>query len=89
MAEFAGDDLSGSHFERVDLTGAEFRSVGLSHARLRGVDMTGVAMRGVELVDARIDGEIHGLVNRSWSGQAGPPIVGDIPDPALRCRDAT
>jgi len=52
MAEFTGDDLSGSHFERVDLTGAEFR----------GVDMTGVAMRGVELVDARIDGEIHNLL---------------------------
>jgi len=62
MAEFTGDDLSGSHFERVDLTGAEFRAVDLSHARLRGVDMTGVAMRGVELVDARIDGEIHNLL---------------------------
>jgi uncharacterized protein YjbI with pentapeptide repeats len=62
MAEFTGDDLSGSHFERVDLTGAEFRAVDLSHARLRGVDMTGVAMRGVELVDARIDGEIHKLL---------------------------
>lgn len=62
MAEFTGDDLSGSRFERVDLTGAEFRAVDLSHARLRGVDMTGVAMRGVELVDARIDGEIHHLL---------------------------
>jgi uncharacterized protein YjbI with pentapeptide repeats len=62
MAAFTGDDLSGSHFERVDLTGAEFRAVDLSHARLRGVDMTGVAMRGVELVDARIDGEIHNLL---------------------------
>jgi hypothetical protein len=62
MAEFTGDDLSGSHFERVDLTGAEFRAVDLSHARLRGVDLTGVAMRGVELVDARIDGEIHNLL---------------------------
>jgi uncharacterized protein YjbI with pentapeptide repeats len=62
MAEFTGDDLSGSHFERVDLTGAEFRAVDLSHARLRGVDMTGVALRGVELVDARIDGEIQNLL---------------------------
>ena len=62
MAEFTGDDLSGSHFERVDLTGAEFRAVDLSHALLRGVDMTGVAMSGVELVDARIDGEIHNLL---------------------------
>jgi DinB superfamily/Pentapeptide repeats (8 copies) len=62
MAEFMGDDLSGSHFERVNLIGAEFRAADLSQARLRGVDMTGVAMRGVELVDARIDGEIQNLL---------------------------
>jgi uncharacterized damage-inducible protein DinB len=62
MPQFTGDDLSGSHFERVDLTRAEFRAVDLSHARLLGVDMTGVVMRGVELVDARIDGEIRKLV---------------------------
>jgi hypothetical protein len=62
VAEFAGDDLSGSHFERVDLTGAQFRAVDLSHAWLRGVNLTGVTMRGVELVDARIDGEIHNLL---------------------------
>ena len=62
VAEFTGDDLSGSRFERVDLTGAQFRAVDLSHARLRGVNMTGVVMRGVELVDARIDGDIHDLV---------------------------
>jgi DinB superfamily/Pentapeptide repeats (8 copies) len=62
MAEFTGDDLTGSHFERVDLTGADFRAVDLSQARLRGVDMTGVVMRGVELVDAQIDGEIHNLL---------------------------
>ena len=62
MAEFSGDDLSGSRFERVDLTGAQFRAVDLSRAQLRGVDLTGVTMRGVELVDARIDGEIHHLV---------------------------
>jgi uncharacterized protein YjbI with pentapeptide repeats len=62
MAEFNGDDLSGSHFEWVDLTGAEFRAVDLSKSRLRGVDMRGVVMRGVELVDARIDGEIDNLL---------------------------
>lgn len=62
MAQFTGDDLRGSHFERVDLTGAELRAVDLSHARLRGVDLTGVTMLGVELVDARIDGEIHNLL---------------------------
>jgi uncharacterized protein YjbI with pentapeptide repeats len=62
MAEFIGDELSGSRFERVDLTGAELFAVDLSRARLRGVDLTGVVMRGVELVDARIDGEVQNLV---------------------------
>jgi uncharacterized protein YjbI with pentapeptide repeats len=62
MAEFSGEDLPGSRFERVDLTGAEFRAVDLSGARFRGVDLRGVDMRGVELVDARIDGEVQRLV---------------------------
>ena len=62
MAEFTGDDLTGSRFDRVDLTGAELFAVDLSRARLRGVDLTGVVMTGVELVDARIDGEIQSLV---------------------------
>ena len=39
MADFTGDDLHSSRFERVDLTGAEFRAVDLSHARFRGVDL--------------------------------------------------
>ncbi len=62
MADFTGDDLSGSRFERVDLTGAELSYVDLSRARLRDVDLTGVVMRGVELVDVHVDGEIHHLV---------------------------
>ena len=62
MAEFTGDDLSGSRFERVDLTGAELSYVDLSRVRLRDVDLTGVVMRGVELVDVQVDGEIHHLV---------------------------
>jgi hypothetical protein len=62
MAEFTGEDLSGSRFERVQLRGAEFRRVDLSHARLSGVAMNGIVMRGVELVDARIDGEIENLL---------------------------
>ena len=61
MAEFTGDDLSGSRFERVDLTGAEFHAADLSHTRFHGVDLSGVVMRGVELVDVRIDGEIQNL----------------------------
>lgn len=62
MADFIGEDLSGSRFERVDLTGADFRAVDLSRARLRGSDLSGIVMRGVELVDVRIDGEVQNLV---------------------------
>ncbi len=62
MADFTGDDLSGSRFERVDLTDAEFRAADLSRARFRGVDLSGVVMRGVELIDVRIDGEIQNLL---------------------------
>ncbi|MGZ4535377.1 MAG: DinB family protein [Nocardioidaceae bacterium] len=62
MADFTGDDLSGSRFERVDLTHAEFRTADLRHARFRGVAMSGVVLRGVELVDVRIDGEIQNLL---------------------------
>ena len=62
MADFTGEDLSGSRFERVDLTGAELSYVDLSRARFRDVDLTGVVMRGVELVDVQVDGEIHHLV---------------------------
>lgn len=67
-----GDNLRGSQFDHVDLTGSEFRGTDLSHAQFRGADLShaqfrgtdlrGVAMRGVELVDARIDGDIEGLV---------------------------
>jgi uncharacterized damage-inducible protein DinB len=62
MADFTGDDLSGSRFLRVNLTDAEFRAADLSRAQFRGVDMRGVLMRGVELVDVRIDGEIQDLL---------------------------
>ena len=58
MAEFSGQDLSGSRFERVDLSDSEFRATDLSRSRFRGVDMNGVVMRGVELVGADITGEI-------------------------------
>jgi hypothetical protein len=61
VAEFTGDDLHGSRFDRVDLTGAEFRAVDLSGARFRGVDLSGVTMRGVELANVDIHGEIENL----------------------------
>ena len=62
MADFNGDDLSGSRFTRVNLRDAEFRAVDLSHAQFRGVALGGVVMRGVELVDVRIDGEVENLL---------------------------
>jgi hypothetical protein len=62
MADFTGDDLSGSRFQRVDLSDSEFRDVDLSRAQFRGVAFHGVVMRGVELGDVRIDGEIKNLV---------------------------
>jgi DinB superfamily/Pentapeptide repeats (8 copies) len=62
MADFVGDDLRGSHFDRVDLRDAEFFAVDLSHARIQGADLRGVVMRGVEVVDARIEGEIESLL---------------------------
>ena len=62
MAEFTGEDLSGSRFHDVDLTGAEFRSVDLSRARFRYVDFRDVEMNGVELEDVTITGEFKNVV---------------------------
>ena len=61
MADFAGEDLAGSRFERVDLGGAHFFAVDLTEARFRGVDLRGVVMTGVELVDVDVHGEIERL----------------------------
>ena len=58
MADFIGDDLSGSRFERVDLSGAQLFAVDLAGAQFRGVDLSGAVMRGVELANADISGEI-------------------------------
>ena len=62
MAEFTGENLSGSRFISVDLTGAEFRDSDLSRARFRGSALHGVVMTGVELGNVRIDGEIKNLL---------------------------
>jgi hypothetical protein len=72
MAEFDGEDLSGSTFRRVDLsgarfervtiTGAEFRACDLVDTRLRGIELNRVSIRGSELVDVDISGEIGRLV---------------------------
>src|SRR5256885_7352451 len=71
MADFIGEDLSGSRFERVNLAGSRFERINLSGAefrasdivdtRFRGVEMSGVVMRGVALFDVDIYGEIGNL----------------------------
>jgi hypothetical protein len=61
MADFFGEDLRGSLFDRADLRGSEFRASDLAGARFRGVNMSRVVMRGVELTGAEIDGEIENL----------------------------
>jgi hypothetical protein len=71
MADFIGEDLSGSRFERVNLAGsrferinlagAEFRASNIVDTRFRGVEMSGVVMRGVALFDVDIYGEIENL----------------------------
>ena len=49
MADFTGEDLAGSRFEKVDLTGALFHNV----------DLTGAVVRGALLVNVDISGEIQ------------------------------
>jgi hypothetical protein len=61
MADFIGEDLRGSRFERVDLGGARFRTVELVDAEFRAVELTRVRMRGVELNGVDIYGEIGKL----------------------------
>jgi uncharacterized protein YjbI with pentapeptide repeats len=71
MADFLGDDLKGSRFDRVDLSGARFertdfsgarfRAIDLADTRFHGVAMKGVVMRGVEFDDVELYGEIGKL----------------------------
>jgi uncharacterized protein YjbI with pentapeptide repeats len=61
VADFFGEDLQGSRFERVDLSGAQFRTVDMSNASFRAVYLHGVKMRGVELVEVDINGEIDNV----------------------------
>jgi DinB superfamily/Pentapeptide repeats (9 copies) len=61
MADFLGDNLRGSRFDRVDFTGTQFRACDLNDSMFRAVDLSHVVMRGVELVDVDITGEIMNL----------------------------
>jgi len=58
VADFSGQDLSDSRFERVSLARAGFRDVDLSGTRFSGVRAHHVRMRGIELVDVEITGEV-------------------------------
>jgi hypothetical protein len=72
MADFTGENLRDSRFDRVDLRGSEFRASDLTGTRFRGVELTGAVMRGVELVDVDIHGEI---VNVRINGVDVAPLV--------------
>jgi hypothetical protein len=61
VADFTGEDLSGSRFEDADLTGAEFWDVDLTGARFRLVDLTGATIRGAALVNVDISGMMENL----------------------------
>ena len=91
MAEFSGQDLSGSRFERVDLSDSEFLSVAVRGARFRDVDFRHVIMRGTEWQDVDISGEIEGL--RVNGVDVGPLVEAELdrryPDrSAMRPTDA-
>jgi hypothetical protein len=76
MADFIGDELRGSRFERVDLSGSEFWATDLAGSRFRGVDLTGTVMRGVELGNVDISGEI---MNVTINGvDIGPLIEAEL-----------
>ena len=61
MAEFNGENLSGSRFYEVDLTKAHFENVEMSSARFQNVYLTGSILRGLWLEDVDIDGEIRNV----------------------------
>lgn len=61
MAEFNGEDLSGSRFYEVDLTNSHFENVEMSSARFQNVYLTGSILRGLWLEDVDIDGVIRNV----------------------------
>lgn len=76
MADFIGDELRGSRFERVDLSGSEFRQTDLAGSRFHDVDLSGSVLRGVELGNVEIYGE---LMNVTINGvDIGPLIEAEL-----------
>ena len=61
VADFTGENLTGSRFEDVNLTDARFHDVDLTNARFHLVDLTGVEIRGAAVVNVDISGDIDNL----------------------------
>jgi hypothetical protein len=66
----------GKVFEQAELRGAVFRNVDLRDAQFRGVALSGAVLRGVELENARIDGDIDGLVINGI--EVGPLVYAEL-----------
>jgi uncharacterized damage-inducible protein DinB len=80
MADFAGEDLQGSRFERIDLSGSRFRACALNDSRFRGTDFHNVTMSGVELVDVTITGDVENVTVNGVD--IGPLVDRRYPDRA-------
>src|SRR5215469_8846364 len=61
MADFIGENLANSRFERADLSGSEFVETNLSGSRFRNVDLRRSVLRGLWLADVEIDGLIRNV----------------------------
>jgi hypothetical protein len=61
VADFNGENLTGSRFERVNLTDARFRDVDFSNARFDRADLTGATFRGAALISVELSGWISDL----------------------------
>jgi uncharacterized protein YjbI with pentapeptide repeats len=76
VADFTGEDLTGSRFEGVYLTRSTFHDVDLTSARFRLVDLTGVTIRGAALVNVEVTGEIQNL--RVNGVDVGPLVEAEL-----------
>lgn len=71
MADFVGEDLSGSRFERVTMTGGH-----IVDSHFKAVEFERVVMRGVDLLDVEITGYIAKLTINGV--EVGPLIQAEL-----------
>jgi DinB family protein/pentapeptide repeat protein len=65
MADFIGEDLSGSRFERAQLTGARFERVDLTGTRFERIDLNDAELRACEIIGTTFRGvEFSGVTMR-------------------------